>query len=523
MPEGSAQKRYDALVPRRDSVARRARRYAALTIPSLLPPEGHNQTQELPEPNQGFGARLVTALASRLMTAILPPQQKSFRLQIPAEVLREQNVEKAPPEGEKRLTQVEDTIQAEQERQSWRETTNTTLQHLIVTGNAMEQMMRDNTIRTFRLDQYVVVRDPQGSMIEFIVQEWLAEDALPNNLAELAETSDSQGTAAPVHGVPSVNLLPLYTWGKWVESEQHWAIHQELRDTVVPDSEGTFTINPFNALRWVEVVGEDYGRGKAEEHIGDLNALDGLAKAVLDGAAMASRNITMIRPNAAGGLNLRRRLVKAPNGEFVIGNPEDVEMLQFQNQAGMQFVAAEFQALKTELGAAFLLNSASRRDAERVTAFELQMVIEEIESVLGGVFSSLANDISLRRLERLMLQMSAQNKLPELPEGFVEPIILTGFEALGREKDVQRVAQVLQLLNGLPPEQLEFVKFNVILGKAFNGIGIPDAVRTEEEVLQARQQRLADEATAQVVAQAAAGQGQQPQQNPQAATPPPQA
>lgn len=40
----------------RSSVLKRARDCAKLTIPGLLPPEGHNETDSLPTPYQGLGA-----------------------------------------------------------------------------------------------------------------------------------------------------------------------------------------------------------------------------------------------------------------------------------------------------------------------------------------------------------------------------------------------------------------------------------------------------------------------------------
>lgn len=484
MAEITAQSRYKALMLRRQPFLDRAREAAELTIPSLMPPEGYNGTQKLREPYSGFGARLVVNLSSRIMAALYPTGQKFFRLTVPAWVLLQSGQEKPDHNTERGLTLTEDMIQSEVERRQWRQPTNTAIQHLIVCGNALEQMLPDNTIRVFRLDQYVVVRDPSGALIEFVVEEFLSPHALPDNLQKMV--GKELGTAAP---------LPLYTWGRLLPNGK-WRIHQEFMNLIVPGSEGDYKVNPFNALRWCSVVGDDYGRGKAEEHLPDLRAVNGLSKSLLDGAAMASRNITMIRPNAAGGLNLRRRLVKAANGEFVVGNPEDVAMLNFQNVNGLQVAQAELELIKRELGAAFLLNSAIARDAERVTAYELRQLAEEIEGTLGGVFSMLAQEMQLARLHRLMVQMKAQKALPDFKDGIVEPTILTGLEALGREQEFQRAATAFQFLSTIPPEQWDYVKMEKLLGKAFFGLGFPESVRTDEEVQAIREQRAMQEAMA---------------------------
>lgn len=510
--------RYMVLGVRRDGYLRRARRASELTIPSLLPPEGFDGTQSLPEPAQGYGARLVTALASKVMTSLLPPGVPFFKLEIPAEVLLQGGQQEGTTKDQERgLAASEQVIFAEVERAKWRRPTYVGMQHLIVAGNVGEQMMEDNSIRVFRLDQYVTVRSPAGALVEFIIEERLTPASVPEELQALVAQTDFQSTtASPGASQPgNTKTIPLFTWGKFDQKKGLWVVHQEVSDQLVPDSRGEFDILPYSFYRWIEEIGEDYGRSKVEEHIGDFRALDGLSQSMVQGAAMASRNVTMIRPNSAGGLNLRRRLTTAENGDYVIGNPEDVEMKQFTNVSGLQFAHAHLGEIRAELGAAFLLNSSVQRDAERVTAFELRKMIEEIETVLGGVFTALAQEIQETRLERLFLQMKRQGKLPPWPEGLVRPTILTGLEALGREKDVERVATALQFTGSLTPEERLYIKMGTLLGKAFNGLGLPNTIRTDAEVKEMREQIAQIEAMAQagaaLASQAAAGQAQ-PQQ-----------
>ena len=67
-------------------------------------------------------------------------------------------------------------------------------------------------------------------------------------------------------------------------------------------------------------------------------------------------------------------------------------------------------------------------------------------------------------------------------------------EALGREQDVTRVQAALQFLQGMPPDVLAYVKWTELLGKAFYGLNLPDAVRTESEMQQMQQMQMQQQA-----------------------------
>ena len=494
----TAKARYNLMKQKRDPYLRRARDCAALTIPALMPPEGHNSHALMPEPYQGLGARAVVSLSSRLMVAMYPPGKPSFKLDIPPET-RIKSGEMAVDTGVTQgLVLSEQLIQAEIERKQWRRATNLAIQYLLVTGNSLELMQPDNSIRVFRLDQYCVSRDMQGVVKEIVTEEYLSPEALPEKARAMVSSEDF-----------SQNSVPLYTHVKINKSGDGFDVYQEINGAKVPDSIGTFKVLPYNALRYSTVIGEDYGRGKVEEHLPDLRTIDALSKSMIDGAAMASRNVTMIRPNAAGGLNLRRRFSKADNGDIIVGNPEDVVMLQFQNNSGMQLCAAELERQTREVSQAFLMGAATVRDSERTTAFEVRRMTEELEGTLGGVYSQLNADMQQARLGRLVTQMKRNSQLPDWPDGMVEPVILTGLEALGREQDITRVQTALQFLQGMPPETLTYVKFSELLGKAFYGLNLPDAVRSEQEVQQIKKQEQQQQ-TMQQGAQAmagAAGQG----------------
>lgn len=517
--EATAKGRYEKLRVRREPFLIRARLQAALTIPSVLPPIGHSPASPLPQPWQGLGARGVSNIANRLTMAFLPAGSNHFRLGVAPKVLAKQGMTSVPTDIAGQLAQLENLVQYEVDRLNWRQVTGVTMIELLITGNCLEHMLPDNTLRTLRLDQYVVCRDHAGTLTEIVIDEELSKHSLsPNLLSLLAAEAE-----------PDSHRVHLFTWIRCdPDGDGSWEVHQELEDKIVPGSEGTYKPDalPFWPLRWAAVIGEDYGRAKVEELYPDLRTLDGLVKAVKEGAAMASRNITMIRPNAAGGLNLRRRITQANNGELVIGNPDDVGMLEFKNANGMQFAAAEVERLVKELGAAFMLGSAMTRDAERVTATELRQNAEELDGALGGVYSMLSQEMSLPRLKRLIFQMQAGKELPDTPPGMVEPTLLVGIEALGRERDMQRIQAALSLMQNIPPEIAQsYPKWSDILDRAFIAAGLPECVRSDQEVQQMQEREAAIQALQNAAPTVAGkvldnGQPTQPGQPPGPAAPP---
>src|SRR5690606_3413397 len=115
---------------------------------------------------------------------------------------------------------------------------------------------------------------------------------------------------------------------------------------------------------------------------------------------------------------------------------------------------------------------------------------QELEGTLGGVYSMLSQEMMATRLNRLIFQMQANGSLPEWPEGTVEPTILTGLEALGREAQVGNVSTALQLIQGYPEDVYSYIKWDVLLKKGFTGLNLSDAVRTEDEAQALREEQM---------------------------------
>lgn len=476
---GALKARYENMAKTRSQYLQRARHNALLTVPALMPMDSNKDNAHLIEPYQGLGAQGVIHLSSRLATRLLPAGRPHLRLDIPPKALRQLNGE-VPSSITIALSKAEQAISHEVEAKEWRKSTLMSLQQLLVAGNVLEYVMPDNRIRCYRLDQYVVRFDIRNTLIEVIIRECFPRSATPIALTPPANTTGQQDKDEE---------LELYTHIEFVEARNEYVRTVEWGNgqQAMKPARWSRTNMPYIAVGWSHQPGEDYARSKVEEHIADLRSLDALEKAQIEMAGMASRNFIMIRPGAKSQ-GLARRLTRGRNGDVLIGDPESVELKSFDNAQGYQLTTAHVAVLRESLSRAFLLQAVGQRDAERVTATEIERDIAELEAALGGVFSNLSNDMMKRRTELLMQHMAANGDLPDF-EGQVEPTILTGLEALSRERDVSRAMQAGQIVQAFGPEAVDAIKLPRVLGRAFVGIGIPDAVRTEEEVEQIQQQR----------------------------------
>lgn len=500
----SLKDRYDKLAIHRTQFLQRARHNAMLTIPSLMPLDGHDGKSHLVEPYQSLGSVGVVSLSSRVTMALIPAGRPHLRLDIPPKQLLQLDGN-VPPEVEQSLAKGERLVQHGVERASWRSTTLQTTQQLIVCGSVTEQFMPDNTIRIHRLDHFVWRRDERGLIIECVLKEWWDRDALPEGV------SAPGGAAAdyPGRSGMSEDDVCVLTCIRYM-SDGTYHVYREMEDGSRVGETEVYEKDmvPFLFLTWSRTPGEDYGRSKVEEHVADLRSLDSLSKQALEQGAMAAANFIMVRPGATAQ-GIRNRITRISNGDVVLGDPESVELKQFTNGAGYKITADAIQRLEERLSRGFLLLSPGQRNAERVTATEIRRDIEELESVLGGTFSSISLEMLEKRTVLLLENMKATGEFPQIEKDSLTPTILTGLEALSRERDVERGIQAAQIASQFGEQGIQYIKFPVVLSKIMTGLGFPDAIKTAQEVqgeIQQQQQAAMVQRAAPGVAQEAVKQ-----------------
>ncbi len=477
----SAAKEYTRLETKRQPYLRRAWDAAELTIPFLMPRNG-TLTQDLPTPFQGIGARGVNNLSAKLLLTLFPANAPFFKFEIDDFTLQELTQRKdSRALVEDGLGSMERAVATEIETKALRVPLYECLRHLIVAGNALLNITDEGTLRVFHLDQYVVERDPQGAVITIVVKESISNELLLERFKIVPDDNKDDKDH------------DLYTVIK--RGEKKWNIYQEVSNKRVPGAEGTFPLDksPWMALRFCRIDGENYGRGFVEEYIGDLRSVEGLNKAILEGSAAAARVLFLLNPNSTMKI---RTLENAPNLAIRSGHKDDVTVLQMEKFNDFRTAETTMERIEQRLSAVFLLNQSIQRDAERVTAEEIRFMASELETTLGGIYSILSLELQLPLAITFTENLQKAGKLPKLPKGTVKPTIVTGFEALGRDAEANKMALFLQKSNEVfgPEVMAQYVEVSNVLKRFGTGFGldIKDIIKDDEKVRaeQEEKQRL---------------------------------
>lgn len=484
----SAKDRFEHLDGRRSGVLQRARDAAALTIPSLMPPEGATEDTQLAQPYQSLGARGVNNLASKLLLALLPPNTSFFRLHINDAIMDALGNRKT--ETEAGLRKLENRGIQRIERSALRTVLHSSIKHLIVVGNGAIHMPTKGQPRMFRLNQYVVLRDSAGAVVEAVIKESVASVTLSQEVREACGV-----TADPAN--PDDADVDVFTHIKLDDGGTHYDWHQEIEGVRVPKSDGRSpkSESPYIFLRWTAAENENYGRGLIEEYMGDLRSLEGISKALTGFAAIAAKILFMLKPNATTDI---KELRDAETGDIVTGSREDIDVLQLEKYGDFQVSKEFLDELTLRLSHAFLLTSGTVRNAERVTAEEIRAMAQELEDVLGGVYTVLSRELQLPIVYRLIAQMKAENEFPKLPrlpgqKESVFPVIVTGFDALGRGHELNKLrAYFADVLATNPDAVMEFSPKRVAQRFATgHNVDVEDLLKTPEEKQQEAQQAQA--------------------------------
>lgn len=481
--------RYDHLTFEREHYIDRARDNAELTIPYLMPPDGFTTTSKLNNPYQSIGARGVNNLASKMVLAFLPPNQSVFSFTVSESVLKDienqnQNQEQVLTIGviEKSLRSLERDILKEISASNIRMSLFEAFKHLYVVGNILIYAPQEtNNVKLFRLDRYVCVRDSLGNPIEIITEEELSPMTIDEDILEYCgvESDDYESDVE--------KKISIYTRVVYNDDIKKYEVIQELNGKVVPDSYGTFPKDklPWICLRGIAVDGENYGRSYVEEYYGDLNSLERLQQNIVEATAGISKTLWMVNPN---GTTRKKDIAEAPNNAIVTGNANDVSVLRSDKQADLSIAQQTIMKIEERLGYAFMLNTSIQRNGDRVTAEEIRYMAKELEDGLGGMFTTLTNELMLPLLNIILDRMTKQKKIPQFPKGLVKPQLTTGLESIGRTNDLNNLQIFVQALGQI--NAMNYINIDEVVKRIGNSLNInmDGLVKTKEEI-QVEQQK----------------------------------
>mgnify|MGYP001603063844 CR=1 FL=1 len=496
-----AREKYERLSALRSPYLDSAIECSRLTLPYLITQDSNNTSfKRLPTPWQSVGAKSVVNLASKLMLALLPPQTTFFKLQVRDDVLGEEIDPEIRSELDLSFSKMERMIMDVVNGSNDRVVVHQAVKHLIVGGNSLVFMDKEG-LKCFPLNRFVVERDGDGNVLEIVTKELIDRRILGKDLPDASIHKPNQ---VMNEGQGSYDDdVEVYTYVRLDKDSGRWVWHQEAFDKILPNSRSTApkSASPWLVLRFNCVDGEDYGRGRVEEFLGDLKSLESLSQSLVEGSAAAAKVVFLVSPSST---TKPQTISQAGNGAIVQGRPEDVAVIQVGKTADFRTASEMANTLERRIGEGFLILNV--RNSERTTAEEVRLTQMELEQNLGGLFSLLTVEFLKPYLERTMLVLQRSKQLPAIPKKFVRPTIVAGINSLGRGQDQETLIRFITTISQtMGPESIQkFIDPTEYIKRlaAAQGIDYLNLIKSPETLQQdmqqqqqaAQQQSLTDQA-----------------------------
>lgn len=355
------------------------------------------------------------------------------------------------------------------------------VKQLIVLGNALPVFHRDGEFELVNFRDFVVRRSKTGTVLEIVTRSATTVGELDTDVQEIIKKA--RGEIDPDTPVKH------YHWIQRLSSKEY-RVRQWIDEYLLPDKFDSkfksYETLPWQPQAWTLPAGRHYGVGLVEEYVGELTSITEFAESLSDGAALASVWRILVNP----GSQIRPEdLAEGENGDALPGTPNEVGIMQAQVGNNMQIVSATMQEAINRLSRGFLLLNSVTRQAERVTATEIRALANELETALGGVYTRLAGSFQMPLAGYLL--RGAKIKI----EGTqIHPVIVTGFDALSRTAELERIQLFLQdvaNVTSLPPEIADWLKVGPILRAlaANRHLDADEYINQEEQVQESRQAR----------------------------------
>lgn len=510
MPDNTIAGAFDTDHAERHQWIERARDCCALTIPAMLPEEDFDAEDGSPQNYQSIGARIISNLQGKLLTTVYPIGRSWVRYELDAD-LRAEMDESTIAAVEDQLYLREILLRSSIESADpgprrrgfggFRAGKRTTFGRLLTCGDTLEVMDDQFRIRSPRSDAYTQRRDSSGDIIHHTIKERIDPLTLPEDELATIDLDTDELRDKPPHD----RMEDLFTRVHWNPETRVWVIEQEINGHIFRTSQET--VSPFFSTAYDLIPPEHYGRSFVELNLyADLRSSDVLTERILEFAALACKH----HPCVDAASNVTEEDLMKPSGypimgaRVVNGVVQDIGWLRAEKLAEFSMVKDVLATVDARLGSAGLLDSASVRDSERTTAYEIANVtLRELEGALGGVYAAIADEQQIPLAERAEHLLARKKGWPKLPDG-VRITTVTGLAALNREADAQRSIRMLEMINQMDPEDRAWFKkrplFQILAHES--GLDRPDIVLTEDEFRKQAQEKAAEQ-----IKMAAAGQG----------------
>lgn len=425
---------YMLLASDRSSYLERGRQYSKMSLPYVLTDEGKQSGATNMHGWQGIGAEAVNHLSNKVVEALMPVAESFFTLDVDPDTdmeLQEAGFDKT--KLAMYFNKITDNAMRHMLKLQIRVKLIELERHLIISGNGA-LVISDEGAKVLGLDRFVCKRDSWGKILIAITEECITYEELTTNVKALIDI-ERKDKPTETNG-----LLKMYT-GYHRQGDEYIITqtvngHPTMEPNTVPAK-----LLPIIIPRWNSTSGEDYGRGLMEDHAGDFHVIEFLSEARARGAATMMDVKYLVRP---GSLTDVATMNKAKTGDFIQGVEDDIVAFQLDKFADGDLIQNVMQEYTDRIGRAFMVLSASVRDSERTTKFEIQKLANELDLKLGGVYSAQTAELQTP-LANQLLDMVSSDLLDELDID-LEPLVVTGIEALGRAQELEKLITYSEMM-----------------------------------------------------------------------------
>lgn len=485
MRSTNASGRWQQLEGLRRGFINRCEYFAGVTLPKICLPDSFNQNSEnLNHDYQAVGAQAVNHLSNKMMLSLFAPSATFFRLDA-SEMGREAIAELGVKEDEiaPMLAKTEQDAVNLLDRKALRPKLYEALKQLIVTGNTLVCLEEDGSARVMGIKHYVVRRSMSGRVIEIMMADKVLMDELEEDVEDYVRSEA---------GYAEDRKVTLYRWVRYKDNEYHmtqWVDQIELPEKF--NGKWSEENLPYRVLTWDLADGEDYGTGLVEDYSADFAGLSALSKSQVQGAILASEFRWLVNP---AGQTAVDDFQNTPNGGAMPGTEGDIILIESGKSKDLQITLNMIAEYVNRIGRGFLLGSMLVRQAERVTAEEIRMTANELETALGGGYSRLAVDFQGPMARWLLKQLRVK-----LDDKF-DVTVITGMDALSRTSDLDDAKMWLADMAAAAqlPEQMQMrIKWDKLsalfaIPRRVDVVGI---WKSDEEMQAEQQQALEQQAT----------------------------
>ncbi|WP_050519956.1 portal protein [Pseudorhodobacter antarcticus] len=448
-PHGDLAIIWTAMETEKGDLIQRSENYARLTLPYICAPES-SASSEQDRGAVAIGPRVVNHLANKVVDTMFPKDRPFFTVALTPET-RKKISEEVGTENEAAFAELVRTETANVEQAGMRKMGLTTyrpvaveaVKHMIITGNTCIRRFDSGSRTAYGIRDYSVRRTIEGAITEVM----LRDGKKFGNLDAAMQKMVLADQPALKEDSPVVLLTHYKLVGK------RWRSAQAVNNIAVPGVRFYTPRNlPVLVLAWSLARGENYGRGLVEDNINSFHNIDVCSVALVEMIGVMADIKFLVDPGS--GLDVEE-LNNSPRGSYHAGRRDDITTPESARRLEIGVLREIIMGWERELAQAFLLNSNSVRDAERITAEEIRFIANELESAFGGLYSRLATEWQQYEAEYVVYSMDFAKEVGGAVNDVFEILITTGLESLSRQGQLANVRAAiadLQMLEAVPEE-----------------------------------------------------------------------